>query len=305
MTRIQRATIPDLILVALTALVWASGFIAIKVAVPETNAYWLAAMRVTTGLLVLLPYALWKGILLPNSKRMWILVLGMSLVNVVLPFILISWAELSIDAGVTALLMGTGPFLALIGSHIFTTDDKLTGTKFLGVVLGFTGVLTIVGFDVLYGLGRANLMAQAACFLGSVCYATAGLLVRKIELPPGRLAFLALALSTVLLIPIAFFHDGPPPTDISQNAVLAIIYLGVFPTGFAYLLRFHLIRKIGYSTFAMGLNLIPVFGVFLGVWLLDEPLSWRILAALIFVVCGLYIAQIKRGESLTEPDTNE
>ncbi len=305
MTRIQRATIPDLILVALTALVWASGFIAIKVAVPETGAYWLAAMRVSIGLLVLLPYALWKGILLPTSTRMWILVLGMSLVNVVLPFLLISWAELSIDAGVTSLLMGTGPFLALVGSHIFTTDDKLTGTKFLGVVLGFTGVLTIVGFDVLYGLGSANLLAQAACFLGSVCYATAGLLVRKIELPPGRLAFLALAVSSMLLIPLALFHDGPPPTDMSQNALLALIYLGVIPTGFAYLLRFHLIRKIGYSTFAMGLNLIPVFGVFLGVWLLDEPLSWRILIALALVVCGLYAAQFKRAETRTEPDAND
>lgn len=292
MDTIKKATIADLLLVGLTALIWGSAFTAIKVAVPETGPYWLAAIRVTVGFAVLLPYAIWRGFVLPATPRTWALLVLMAAFNVVVPFLLISWAELSIDAGVTSLLMGTGPFLALIGSHFLTHDDKLTPTKALGVLLGFMGVLTIVGFDAIAGLGRSNLIAQLACFLASMSYVVSGLLVRMIDIPPGRLACLALGVSSAALIPISFFADGPPPFDLSGNAGFALIYLGLIPTGLAYLLRFHLIRKIGYSTFAIGLNLIPVFGVLLGVLLLDETLSLRIFLALVLVVCGLFVTRL-------------
>ncbi len=305
MNAIQRATVPDLLIVALAAAIWASAFIAIKVAVPETGAFWLAAIRVSIGFLVLLPYALWKGFLLPKTPHMWALVTGMCTLNIVFPFILISWAELAIDAGIASLLIGTGPFMALIGSHLFTTDDKLTSTKFIGVVLGFAGVLAIVGFDAVAGLGRENLLAQAACFLGSLCYVTAGLLIRKISLPPGRLACLSLGLSSIILLILAGSFEGTPPINLSYEAMGALIYLGLLPTGFGYLLRFYLIRKIGYSTFAMGLNLIPVFGVFMGIMLLGEPPRLHVLLALALVVAGLYVARMEPRESTVKRASHE
>lgn len=305
MNEIQRATILDLLLVALAAAIWASAFIAIKVAVPETGAFWLAAIRVSIGFLVLLPYALWKGFLLPKTPKMWALVTGMCTLNIVFPFILISWAELAIDAGIASLLIGTGPFLALVGSHVFTTDDKLTSMKFIGVVFGFAGVLSIVGFDAVAGLGRENLLAQAACFLGSLCYVTAGLLIRKIDLPPARLACLSLGLSSIILIILAGLYSGAPATNLSYEALAALIYLGLLPTGFGYLLRFYLIRKIGYSTFAMGLNLIPVFGVFMGIMLLGEPLKLHILLALLLVVAGLFATRMEPRKSTAEQASHE
>jgi drug/metabolite transporter (DMT)-like permease len=289
---IKHATVSDLALIALAALIWASAFTAIKIAVPETGPYWLAAIRVTIGFLVLLPYALYRGFLLPSGSTMWLLVIGMSVLNVVFPFLLISWAELSIDAGITSLLMGTGPFFALLGSHLFTKDDRLTPHRLLGVLLGFSGILVIVGFDAIAGLGSANLLAQFACFLGTLCYVTAGLLIRRIDLPPARLACLALGISSIVLIALALTQNGPPSLDLTTNAAISLLYLGLLPTGFAYLLRFHLIRKIGYSTFSMGLNLIPIFGVFLGLLLLGEPLTLHIVLALSLVVCGLFVARM-------------
>lgn len=303
MQTIRHATVFDLALIALAALIWASAFTAIKIAVPETGPYWLAAIRVTIGFLVLLPYALYRGILLPKGGMMWLLIIGMSILNVVFPFILISWAELSIDAGITSLLMGTGPFFALVGSHFFTSDDKLTPNKLIGVLLGFSGILVIVGFDAVAGLGSANLLAQLACFLGSLCYVTAGLLIRRIDMPPGRLACLALGIASVVLIITAATRDGLPNLDLSADAGISLVYLGLLPTGFAYLLRFHLIRKIGYSTFSVGLNLIPVFGVFLGLWLLSEPLTPHIMLALMLVVCGLFVARMGPRPALQDEKT--
>lgn len=292
MQTIKQATLTDIALIALTALLWASAFVAIKVAVPETGPFWLAAIRVLIGFLVLLPYALYKGFMLPRGRSMWLLVIGMSLLNVVFPFLLISWAELTIDAGVTSLLMGTGPFFALVGSHILTVDDRLTLPKLIGVLCGFTGVLVIVGLDAIEGLG-GNVPAQLACVAGALCYVAAGLLIRRIDIPPGRLACLALGISALVLVALAVWQDGPPPLGLSSQASASLVYLGLLPTGFAYMLRFYLIRKIGYSTFSIGLNLIPVFGVLLGLILLGEPLTPQIMVALVLVVFGLFIARMK------------
>jgi len=279
------------------SLVWASAFIAIKIAVPHTGPLWLAAIRVTVGFLVLAPFTLRRGFILPSSRKVWLLVLGTAVFNIVVPFFLISWAEQTIDAGVASLLMGTGPFLGLVGSHFLTQDDRMTPQKVIGVLFGFSGIVTIVGFDAIAGLGGQHLLAQAAALGGSVCYVIAGLLIRRIDLPPGRLACMALGIGSTLLLVIATFVDGLPNASMLDGSWLALLYLGVFPTGIAYLVRFQLIRNIGYSTFAMGVNLIPVFGVLLGVVLLGEPLRLRVAIALALVVLGLFISRLSRPHS--------
>lgn len=288
MKAISRASTSDMTLLILVAAIWASAFMAIKIAVPEVGPIWLAAIRVAIGAIALAPYALIKGVVLPSGLQMWALVVIMAVLNVVIPFFLISWAELTIDAGVTSLLMGIGPFLALIGSHLFTADDKINRRKAIGVAFGFTGVVTIVGWDALTQIGSGHLLAQLAAIGGCVCYVTAGILIRRIDVPPLSLAFLALVIGTIILIPLALATDGMLAALPSSGTLMALLYLGVFPTGIAYILRFYLINKVGYSAFAMSVNLIPVFGILMGVVLLGEPLRPQVLIALILVLFGLY-----------------
>ncbi|TCD13239.1 DMT family transporter [Oricola cellulosilytica] len=304
MKPIRKPTTLDLLLLMLTGMTWAAAFIAIKIAVPETGPLWLAAIRVGVGTLVLLPYVLWRGIVLPHDRRSWTLIIAMALLNVVIPFFLISWAELTIDAGVTSILMGTGPFAALVGSHFFTSDDRINAAKLTAVLLGFSGVIVIIGADALTGIGEGDVLAQLAAVGGSLCYVAAGLLIRRIEMPPVRLAFLALSIGTAVLVTVALAVDGPVQTIPSNEALGALLFLGVFPTGLAYILRFHLIRTVGYSTFAYSVNLIPVFGVMLGVIILDEPLRPQVLIALALIVAGLFIARAgSTGQAATKSAT--
>ncbi|MEQ8481325.1 MAG: DMT family transporter [Hoeflea sp.] len=280
----------DIGLMVLAAIIWASGFVAIRIAVPETRPIWLAAMRVGIGVLVLLPYGLWRGMVWPQGTMQWLLILGMAMLNVVVPFIMISWAGLTLDVSVMSLLMGTGPFLALLGSHLFTDDDRMTSRKFVSVLLGFAGIVVLVGPSAFAGLGSGSLKAQLVMLAASCCYVTAGLLIRRIRMPPVRLAALALTIGATALFPIALVSEGPPQLDLSWPAVSALVYLGVFPTGIAYILRFRLIRAIGYSRFSLTINMIPVFGMALGVLLLGEPLTVNSVLALALVLSGLYVA---------------
>ncbi len=291
MQTIRKSTPADIALLMLTAFLWAGAFPAIKIAVSEVSPLWLAASRVSIGFLVLLPWALWRGWIWPQNRTVFLLVLALSLLNVVIPFYLISWAEQTINAGVTSLLMGTGPIFALLGSHMFTHDDRATGPKMLAVLLGFTGILIIVGLDALRGMGTQNLAAQAAALLGSLCYVASGLIVRRIDMPPVRLACLALGFGTIFLLTSSVAIDGLPKQMPGQSVIASLVYLGILPTGIAYILRFHLIQTVGISTFALGINLVPVFGVILGFVILSEPLRPEIMIALALVVGALFVAR--------------
>lgn len=289
-TTLRQPTPIDYSLMTLTALIWASAFVAIRIAVPETGPVWLATIRVGLGFLVLLPYAMWRGLVLPNDRRQWALIVGMSALNMVIPFTLIAWAGKTVEAGTLSLLMGTGPLLALTGSHFLTTDDRMTRRKLLGVAFGFAGLLVVVGPNAVSGLGSGSLSGIAAALGASFCYVIAGLFIRMIDMPPVRLACLALGLGTAMLLPIALVTSGMPPVHLSQEAIGALVFLGVFPTGIAYIMRFTLIRAVGYSRFALAVNMIPVFGVFLGVAILGEKLSVTVFAALALVLAGLFIS---------------
>ena len=298
---IRKPTFIDLSLLVLVALIWASAFLAIKVAVREVGPVWLVAIRVTIGFAAILPWIAWRGIVLPNSARQWLMTLVITVLSVIAPFFLISWAELTIDAGVTSLLMGMGPFMAMFFSHLTSDDDRMNAYKIVAVIFGFAGVVTVIGPSAFDSLGD-QLLAQGAALGGSFCYAVSGIFLRKIDgIPPTRFSGLILALASLTLLPYAFTLPHPDWSELSGEAIFSIIYLGVFSTALGYILRYHLVRTIGQSYFALGLNLIPIFGVSLGALVLGEPITVTLLVALALVVTGLFFAQ--RSGSATNRQT--
>jgi len=285
----------DYVLMLLTAMLWASAFVAIKIAVPHTGAIWLAAWRVIFSLIVLFPFAIYRGLVLPTTLSVWLVIAVTSLFAVVLPFFLISWAEQEIDAGIASLLMGTGPFLSLIGSHFSTSDDRISPPKVLAVFLGFCGVLTIVGPDAISGLGGSAFTAQLAVVAGSASYVTSGLIVRKINLPAHAIVFWVSACGAVILLAVAALIDGKPELSLSPTIWFALLFLGIAPTGIANIIRFYLIKKVGLTSFSLSVNLVPVFGLLFAALLLGEHITIRTALALVLILSGLFVSRMKFG----------
>lgn len=292
MSTITRPGPVDLALIGLTALIMATAFAAIKVAVAELGPVWTAAARVTFGFFALLPFAVFGGIGFPRKPAVWVLIVMVACLNMVIPFVLISWGLKFIEAGIAALLMGSTPFMALVLSHFFTSDDKINRYKILAVALGLSGLLLVVGVDAVSGAGSAALVAQLAVIAGAGCYVVAGLFMRKLSLKPVSFTILALGAGSVVLIVVALALEGVPQQIPSLKVLLSLLWLGTLPTGLAYLLRFYLIRKVGVSIFAVGMNTVPVFGVLLGAVLLGEVIELRTVAALVLVVSGLVVARM-------------
>lgn len=303
---LRTPTFLDLVLLIALAAIYGSAFTAIKIAVPEIGVYGLVLARVVIGTLVLLPYALWRGWQWPTSVRIWKLLALLCVFNLLLPFALVSWAQLNINASLMALLMGAGPLFGLVFSHFATQDDRITPAKLMGVALGFTGVALVVGVQAFESTPEV-LLAQGAALIASICYAASGLIVRRIDsIQPTRLATIVLAMGSVVLIAGApFALDAPLETlaNLEPRVILMVLYLGIITTGLAYIVRYRMIRAVGISYFALSINLVPVFGVAIAALVLSEPLSFSLFAGLGCVLGGLLIARLgSKDKSETDQD---
>lgn len=281
----------DIALLLFVAIIWGSAFSSIKVLVPETGALWAAALRVAVGFLVVLPFlAFSKSGKIPTASSVPPILL-VALLNMVIPFILISWALKHIDAGVGSLLLATTPFIAMVIGHFTTNDERITPMRVVAVFLAMSGIAILVGPQAFEGLGSSSFLAQLAIVASGACYVSAGFVMRKIDMDAVPFTTWALGLGSAMLIGVAYAGAGPVDLELSRFAWANLIWLGAAPTGLAYLLRYWLVRRVGVSTFALAMNAVPIFGILIAAVYLGEVVHWSTLMALGFVLCGLAIAR--------------
>jgi len=180
-------------------------------------------------------------------------------------------------------------------AHFFNRGDPFTRGKLAGIVIGFGGVAVLVGPEALRGPGGA-FPYQIAIAAGAVCYAVNAILTSNLpQGDPGSSligrAVMVMICGVVITTPLALIVDGTGGLgDADQAGWLAVVYIGVLPTGLATLVYFHLIESRGASFFSFVNYLNPVFGVFWGAVLLGEVVGLRALAALVLILFGVAVS---------------
>ena len=269
-----------------------------KVAVMEVPPLTVATGRVTIGALALLTYSLLRGRSFPKDLATWGLLLAVGLLGSGIPFFLITWAEQVIDSGMAAILMSAGPVFSLLFAHIFTTDDKFTWYKLAGMIIGFLGVIVVIGVDAFNGLGN-HLLPQLATMLAALCYVATGITIRKVKnMKPDMLVACSLLTASSVMLPLSLLVDQPwtlwnADNSVSIKALSAICYLGIIPTAYAFFIRAKIVMTVGYTFFSMAGYLVPVFAVIFGALFLNERVEIQAIIALMMVLFGVGIAQIK------------
>ena len=297
-TTIRKANFNDFLLLAFCAMLWGSAFMMMKVAVVEVPPLTVATGRVFVGAIALLAYSLIRGRQFPVDYKTWGLLFIVGMMGSGIPFFLITWAEQIIDSGMAAILMSTGPIFSLLFAHIFTADDKFTWYKLAGMILGFLGVVVVIGVDIFNGIGD-NLLPQLAAMLAALCYVATGISIRKVDnMKPDMLVACSLVIASVVMLPIALAVDQPwtlwqQAQTPSFEALSAIFYLGIVPTAFAFFIRAKIVMSVGYTFFSMAGYLVPVFAVIFGALFLSEVVEIQAIIALTMVLSGVGIAQVK------------
>jgi drug/metabolite transporter (DMT)-like permease len=208
---------------------------------------------------------------------------------------LISWGEQSIDSAVAAILDATVPLFTIVIAHIALHDDKMTVQKVLGLLIGFAGVVVLMSKDI--GQSASPLLGQAAVVLACAFYAGSSVYARRsTENMPGILRSAGPLISSTAVMWLAtFFIERPVRIPQLPITWIALLWLGILGSGFAFILNYYLIHEIGPTRTTMVTYLFPLGGVILGVTFLGEKLSWQLLGGAVLIISSLVVAnwQIK------------
>lgn len=226
---------------------------------------------------------------LPRGAALWLAFVGLGLLNNVIPFTLFVWAQAQIPSGLASILNATTPISTVLVAHAFTTDEKLTPNRLLGVLLGSAGVAVMLGPDLLAGLGD-NLLAQGACLLATLSYACAGVYgrrFRQLGVAPMVTAAGQFIISSALMLPLALLLEQPWRLPFpGWPALAAVVGLAVVSTALAYVIYFRILNAAGSNVNLVTL-LVPVSAILLGVLVLGETLLPRHLAGFAVIALGL------------------
>ena len=282
----------DYFLLTLLALIWASAFFNIKIATYSYGPITIAFLRIFFGAIPVVILCLAKNIKIEAFSKDWIWYSSIGIINLVIPFFLIAYGVQKVQSNLAAILMSSTPISATILAHFFVDKEKITLFKLIGIVLGFLGIIYLFSDNLL--ITNSNFIYALMILLGSTFYVIGGILTLKISHKRNENVTASILIwGTIIAFPISLFLDQPWTLSPSLESTLALIYLGVFPTGIAWLLRFAILKKNGLVFQAQVAYLIPIFGVILGYIFLNELITSKVMIALIAVVLGIYF--VKKG----------
>ena len=288
----------DYILLTLLALIWASAFFNIKVATYSFGPVTIAFLRVLFGAIPILLLCYFKNIKIEAFSKDWHWFAMIGFINLVLPFFLIAYGVKSVQSNLAAILMATTPLSATVLSHFYTKNEKFNLIKTFGVLIGFFGVIFLFSDNLL--INKSNFVSALLILLGSTCYVIGGLLTLKISKKKNEnVTGSILIWATLILIPLVSFTEQPWQVIPRTDSLISVIYLGVVPTGLAWLLRFRILKNNGLIFQAQVAYLIPIFGVILGYIFLKELITIKVLISLIAVSVGIYFVGKADSKKLT------
>ena len=279
-------------------LIWGTSFLWIKIAVTEVSPFVLVGFRTLFGALGLL-VILWSQKTFPRSWkeiRPWLGVFAVvGLINVALPFVLISWSEQYISSGIASILNSTVPLFTMLLAPLVLRDDRMTLPKTAGLVIGFVGVLILFSPELAQGTNQ-GLVGQGVMLLATLSYAAGSIYVRLKArgLAPQLQAFLQLGTATVMVWLFTGAAEHPILLPRLPLTWLALLWLGLLGSCVAYILFFALMNSIGPTRTTMVTYIPPLVGVLLGALFLGEHLNWQAILGGVLILSGIAVVNMKQ-----------
>jgi drug/metabolite transporter (DMT)-like permease len=280
----------DWLILGVLAIIWGGAFFFIGVAVRHVPPLTYVWLRLTIAAVAMWGVLYFKGEKLGLPPSAWGSILLLALLNNALPFTLFGWGQTHIASGLASILNATTPIWGVLVAHFLTHDERMTPRKIAGVLLGFSGVATMIGPSLLSSLGT-NALAQLACVSASLSYALAAVWARRFRrqgISPMSVTTGQLTAGALMMLPLSIIVDRPwthafPPL----TAIAAITALALFCTAFGYVLYFKLIATSGATNALLVTLLVPPVAIVLGALFLNETLAPEDFIGLGLIALGL------------------
>ncbi len=276
---------------------WGSSYLFIKIGVETVTPFTLIAGRLLVGSLLLVVALRLSRATLPRDPRMYGHLFVMSLINIVIPFSLITWGETTIDSGLAAILTSTVPLFTIVLAALFLVDEPMRVNRVVGLAIGFIGVVAITA-PSLDPSARGDLPGEIALILAAISYAAGNVYARrnvrglKPIIPPFFQVFFAFLVTGVL----AVVFENPLAIDYQPSSIFSILWLGLLGSGLAYLVFFRLLAAWGSTRSSLVAYLLPVVGIVLGAIVLGETVAPEVILGTALVVGGIAATNSRRGQ---------
>ena len=289
----------DYTLLTILALIWASAFFNIKIATYSYGPITIAFLRIFFGAIPVIGLCWYKKIKIEAFSKDWLWFASIGLINLVIPFFLIAYGVQKVQSNLAAILMASTPLSATVLAHIFTKNEKINFNKVLGVLIGFSGIVFLFSDDIL--INKNNFSSALLILIGSTFYVIGGLLTIKISNKKNENVTASILIwATIFLIPMTVYIEQPWNLNPSIESTISVIYLGIFATGFAWLLRFRILKNNGLVFQAQVAYLIPIFGIILGYIFLKELITPKVIVAVVAVIVGIYFVKKSNTKKLSQ-----
>jgi len=272
--------------------VWGCSFIFIKLGLDFLTPFGVAFGRCALGAATLLAWAKYKKISLPKSGKLWAHLWVVSLMLNVIPGVLFALAETEVTSILAGIINAVTPLMTLIAIMVVTRDEKPKFYQVLGIGIGFIGVLTVLG--AWQGLGNNPLWAILVLLAAVTCYGFSFPYSRRFviphKLPSESIAAAQVTTGALTLLPF-FLFDGIARDEYRPGPVFAMLVLGVFGSGFAYIWNFKIMAIAGSAIASSVTYITPIVAVIVGVVFLQESLFWYEPVGALIVLLGAAIGQ--------------
>jgi drug/metabolite transporter (DMT)-like permease len=282
----------DWVMLITLATVWGGSFLFNAILVAELPVITIVAIRVTVAALALWGFVRVTGRKIPTAPQVWGALLILGVLNNAIPFSLIVQGQTQITSGLASILNATTPLFTILVAGFFLTDERFSVLRVLGVIVGFSGVILMVGPEALGGLG-ADFWAQLCALGAALSYGFASVFgrhFRELKVDPVMVATGQVTMSSLVLWPIALWIDGPQDIlGLSFNAAASMFGLAVLCTSFAYIVYFLILERAGATNISLVTFLVPISAIILGVLVLGESIFIKEIIGMTLIGLGLAI----------------
>jgi len=275
--------------------IWGSSYLFIKLAVDDFGTSTLVALRLLIGAALLWAVVLISRQTLPREPRMYGHLIVMAVINIMIPFLLITWAEQSVDSSLAAILTSPVPLFTIVLASLFLPDEPIRVNGLVGLLVGFVGVVLVVSPGL---TGQDSSITGELALLGAaVSYACGAVYARRNVrgLAPMVPAVFQVTFAAIMATTLSLVLEHPWTATPDTEAIFSIIWLGILGSGVAYLFVFRLFKNWGATRTTLVAYEIPVWGIVLGFLVLAEPIGPQLIAGTGLIIAGVALVNARFG----------
>jgi drug/metabolite transporter (DMT)-like permease len=287
----------DWLIFILLGFFWGSSYLFIKIGVDHgLQPFTLITFRLLIGFVLLATVVAFARQPLPREPRMYGHLAVMGVINIAIPFSLITFAEQTVDSSLAAVINGAVPLLVIVIAALFLKGESITVNRLAGLAVGFIGVAIIVGLDIT-DLGSSSAVGELALLGSTLSYAIGAVYARAHihGLRPMIPALFQVFFGLLTTGALAFAFERPLAVAWVSESIVAVVWLGLLGSGLAYLAFFRTLQRWGATRTSLVAYLLPVYGIALGALVRHEPISVTTLIGTGLIIAGIALVNARVG----------